>query len=55
MTKQDAIRAITEAKTLDELRTVLLVIVSKLHWEITLPGGLRTLDVPVRQTGNDVT
>lgn len=36
MTKQDAIRAINEAKTLDELRAVLLAMVEKLPWTIVV-------------------
>jgi hypothetical protein len=48
MTKQDAIRLITTAQSIDELREVLLAMVEKLPWEITLPSGIRTIEPPAR-------
>lgn len=49
MTKEAAIRAITDAQAVDDLRTVLMVIVGKLHWDIEMPNSPHTLDVPVRR------
>jgi hypothetical protein len=39
MTKQDAIRLITTAQSVDELREVLLAMVEKLAWQIEIESG----------------